>query len=339
MTIKATSRSALLGFAIAIACACGSQQAQAVCAILSSSVSPLSISTGTYSPPNAPSPQSLTITVSGTYLAAVGDLAGGCAIAVSFNRSSLPASMALTSGGSASMPYTLQSASSGGNSLLYTGSGLPPQSNSLLLNFPASTLSVASFSVSATVWALAQPIDPQQAGSYLDTLTVRVFSSTLAGILQGQASSQTFTVTGQVAKSCTIGGLFHPSADTATIPITASGQVVTAVINKSYANAVCNTPSSLQLASQNGGVTTASTATGLQNFINYSASASFSGASATIDTATNPGTGAQESGSPASTSGSLPSGTLSVSIVPQLNSKSLVAGSYADTLTITITPQ
>jgi hypothetical protein len=339
MIIKTTFRKLLFVVSLAAACAGRTEQAQAVCAILSASVSPLSLSTGTYSPPNAPSSQSLTITVNGTYLAALGDLAGGCAIAVAFNRPSLPASMALTSGGSASMPYALQSASSGGNSLLYTGSGLPAQSNSLLLNFPASTLSVASFSVSGTVWALAQPIDPQQAGSYLDGLTVRVFSSTLAGILQGQVSSQTFTVTGQVAKSCTIGGLFHPTADTATIPVTAAGQVVTAAINKSYANALCNTPSTLQLTSQNGGVTTASAVTGLQNFIDYSASASFAGASASLNTADNPGTGSQESGAPASTSGNLPSGTMSVSIVPQLNNKRLVAGAYADTLTITISPQ
>ncbi|MBS0252179.1 MAG: hypothetical protein JSR78_14070 [Proteobacteria bacterium] len=339
MKIKTIFRSALFGFAVAFACAIGSQHAQALCAILSASVTPLSVSTGTYSPPNAPTPQSVTITVSGTFLATLGDLAGGCAIAVAFNRSSLPASMALASGGAASMPYALQSASSGGNSLLYTGGGLPAQSNSLLLNFPASTLSVANFSVTGTVWALAQPVDPQQAGSYLDSLTVRVFSSTLAGLLQGQISSQTFTVTGQVAKSCTIGGLFYPSIDTATIPVTAGGQVVTAAINKSYANALCNTPSNLQLTSQNGAVTTASAVAGLQNFIDYSVSASFAGASASLDTASNPGTGAQESSSPVSTSGSTPSGTLSVAIVPQLNSQRLVAGAYADTLTITITPQ
>jgi hypothetical protein len=272
-------------------------------------------------------------------LATLGDVAGGCQIAVAFNRASLPASMALTSGGTASMPYALQSASTGGNTLLYTGGGIPSSSNSLLLNFPAPNLSVGSFAVTGTVWALAQPLDPQQAGSYQDNLTVRVFASTLAGILQAQVSSQTFTVIGQVAKSCTIGGVAHPSADTATIPITAAGQVTTSPINKSYANAVCNTPSNLQLTSQNGAVMTTNTAAGLQNFINYAASASFAGASASLNTATNPAAAGQESGSPASTSGGTPTGSLSVTITPELNVSRLVAGSYADTLTIAITPQ
>jgi hypothetical protein len=106
-----------------------------------------------------------------------------------------------------------------------------------------------------------------------------------------------------------------------------------------YANAICNTPSDLQLTSQNGAVTTTNTVAGLQYFINYAASASFAGASASLNTATNPAAAGQESGSPASTSGGTPTGSLSVAITPELNVSRLVAGSYADTLTIAITPQ
>jgi hypothetical protein len=39
------------------------------------------------------------------------------------------------------------------------------------------------------------------------------------------------------------------------------------------------------------------------------------------------------------TTGATPSGTLQATITPQANVLSLLSGSYADTLTITITPQ
>jgi hypothetical protein len=316
-----------------------SEEAKAVCAILSATASPLGVNTGIYTAPTPPSAQSVSITISGTYLAALGDLGGNCAAAVSFNRSSLPASMAITGGGGATLPYTLQSAANGGNTLLYTGGGLPNASNVITFTFPATVLTVSSFSRTVTVWALAQPVTPQQAGNYQDNITLDVFSSTLAGVLQTKASSQTFVVTGSVAKSCTIGGLAHPSADTAIIPITASGAVNTTPINRFYANAACNTPSNLQLTSQNGAVKATSTVAGLSNLIDYSAAATFSGASASLNTASIPTAVGPESGTAVSTTGSTPSGTLSVTITPQANTQRLVAGSYSDTLSITITPQ
>jgi hypothetical protein len=316
-----------------------SDKANALCDILSANASPLSVSTGTYTPPTLPSAQPLSITISGTFIAALGDLAGGCAAAISFNRSSLPASMLISGGGTATLPYTLQTSSSGGNTLLYMGGGIPAATNVLPFTFPASVLTVSNFSVTVTVWAQAQPTALQQAGAYADQITLDVFTSTLGGILQGKVSSQTFTVTGNVAKSCTIGGTNHPAADTATIPITASGAVNTAPINRSYPNAFCNTPANMQLTSQNGAVTTTGTGGGLQRLINYAASATFSGSTASINTATVPTASGPEAGTTSSTTGSTPTGNLGVTITPQLNAQPLAAGSYADTLTITITPQ
>ena len=316
-----------------------SNRANAVCAILSASATPSTASTGTVTPPTVPAAQPVSITISGTFLAALGDLAGGCAAAISFNRSSLPASMLLLGGGTATLPYTLQTSNTGGNSLLYTGGGIPSASNVLPFTFPASVLTVSNFSVAVTVWAQSQPSISQQAGSYIDNITLDIFTSTLAGILQTKVSSQAFTVTGAVAKSCTIGGTNHPAADTATIPITASGSVNTAPINRSYANAFCNTPANVQMTSQNGAVTTGGSGSGLQRLINYAASATFSGATASLDTATVPTAIGPEDGPAAATTGNTPTGSLGVSITPQLNAQPLAAGSYADTLTITLTPQ
>jgi len=313
-------------------------KANALCAILSASATPLSANTGISTPPTPPSAQPVSITISGTFLAAVGDLAGGCRAAIAFNRTSLPASM-LISGGTATLPYTLQTSSGGGNTLLYTGGGLPNTANVLPFSFPASILSLDNFNVTVTVWAQAQPGVLQQAGSYADQITINVFTSTLAGILQTKVSSQAFTVTGTVAKSCTIGGVTHPVADTATIPITASGAVNTSPISRSYPNAVCNTPTNVQLISQNGALITGATVGGLQHLIDYSASATFSGAMASLNTATVPGASGPESGTVASTTGNTPTGSLGITIIPQLNVQPLVAGSYSDTLTITLTPQ
>lgn len=316
-----------------------SDTANAVCAILSASATPLSADTGTYAPPTPPAAQPVSITISGTFLAALGDLAGGCAAAISFKRTSLPASMLISGGGIATLPYTLQSSSSGGKTLLYTGGGIPSFANALGFTFPASLLVVSNFSVTVTVWVQAQPVMLQQAGNYVDHITLDVFTSTLAGLLQTKVASQTFTVIGAVAKSCTIGGINHPVADTATIPITASGTVNTSPINRSYPNAICNTPTNLQLTSQNGAVVTSGNANGLQRFINYSASATFSGASASLDTSSIPAASGPEAGLSASTTGATPTGMLGVTITPQVNVQPLISGNYSDTLTITLTPQ
>lgn len=315
------------------------QPANALCAILTASATPLTANTGTFAPGSTPSAQPVVINVKGTFIAALGDLAGGCAAAISFNRSSLPASMLISGGGTATLPYQLRDSSSGGKSLLYTGSGIPSSANALTFTFPAALLSIDNFSVNVTVWAQAQPNVTQQAGSYLDNITIDVFTSTLAGILQGRVSAQGFTVTGTVLKSCTIGGVHTPAADTAVIPITASGNVNTAPINRSYSNVFCNSPANVQLTSDNGAVTTGGTGGSLQRLINYSASASFSGAAASLNTATSPGATGAESGPVSPTSGTSPTGSLGVTITPQINVQPLAAGNYSDTLRITITPQ
>ncbi|HVZ05660.1 hypothetical protein [Hyphomicrobium sp.] len=312
-----------------------SGQARAVCVITGASASPLTASTGTYTPPNPLGAQATPITIQLTYLALLG---GTCTLAMSFHRATVPASMALAGGGSASLPYTLQSSSSGGDTLFYTG-GTPNASNSLIYSFNAPALGIpVNSSTTFMIYALAQPGNPQQAGSYQDSVTLDLFNIAL-NLLVTQVSSQAFLVTGQVAKSCTIGGVTHPSADMATIPITADGSVNTSSINRSYSNAICNTPTNVQLTSQNGAVVTGGLGNGLQRLIDYNALATFSGATASLNTAAVPGASGPESGTVASTTGNTPTGTLGVSIMPQLNTQPLVAGSYSDTLTITLTPQ
>mgnify|MGYP000019841152 CR=1 FL=1 len=325
----------LLGLLLSLLSA---EAAQAVCNINSAgmSMSPGTASTGTYTFPNAPVAQAIAVTISGTYTT---NASGGtCTLALSFQRSSYPpATMASVSGGAATLPYTIRSTASGGNTLLFTGSSVS-LSNVLQYSFASAggNRTNVPFTASLTIYVLMQPNSPQAAGSYSDTLTAWVFN-----IASGNSVySRTFTVTGTVAKACRIGGVSSGPIDTATIPVTATGSVNTAAISRSYANIMCNTPSNLQLTSQNGGVrTTAIAPSGFTNIIDYTSAATFSGATATLDTSTNPLASGPEAGTAVPTTGTTPSGSISVSITPRANTARLLSGSYADVLTITVTPQ
>lgn len=161
------------------------------------------------------------------------------------------------------------------------------------------------------------------------------------GPAYSQAAQQQIQITATVNKACTINGASTGTLDTATIPIDASGDVVTGPItpdNAPYANVICNAPSTIQLTSQNGGVNNpASPPSGYTNIINYQASATWNSVTATIDTATIPTASGTESGTAQPVSAG--SGSLQVTINPEANSSALVGGTYTDLLTILLTPQ
>ena len=133
---------------------------------------------------------------------------------------------------------------------------------------------------------LAQPGTNQRAGSYSDGPTVRIYNVTGGGVAT-QLGSFGFTVNGTVASVCTIGGVINPAVDSATIPVSATGTVTTTAIAKSYASVVCNSVTNVRATSQSGGVKSAASApSGFTNIINYSASATYGGATSTLNTAT-----------------------------------------------------
>jgi hypothetical protein len=309
--------------------------AHAICNVLSvTSVTPSIANAGTYTAPIAPTAQTININVQGLYISLLG---GNCTIAISFNRVSLPASMTILGGGSATLPYTIQNSPGGGNTLFHVGAGIPGASNRLTASFAAATLGIAaSYSVNLTAYVLMQPGPTQQGGTYSDSITLDVFADLL--IIPFRAVASPFTVQGTVTSMCTIGGVATPTADSATIPVS-GGVVNTTPILKTYSNVVCNSPSRVQLTSQSGAVKSATPAPGsFSNHIDYSASAVFSGATATVNTATVPTATGPEASTSILATGSMPSGTLSVTITPQTSALPLVKGSYADTLRVTITP-
>lgn len=325
----------LLGFVLSLV---ATGAAHAICNINGAgmSMTPGVAGTGTYTFPTAPVPQPISVTITGTYSTDSGG--GTCTLALSFQRPSYPpATMANSSGGGATLPYTIRSGPTGGNTLLFAGTSVS-LSNVHQHSFASAGRNRTNvpFTANFTIYALMQPNTPQAAGSYSDGLTAYVFSLASGSSVYSRA----FTVTGTVAKVCTIGGVASGPIDTASIPVSSAGVVSTATIARSYANVACNTPSNLQLTSLNGGVrTTATPPTGFTSIINYSSVATFAGATASLDTATNPLAAGAEAGAAVSTTGATPTGSISVTVTPQASGLRLMSGSYADVLRITVTPQ
>lgn len=313
-------------------------EARAACVISNiTSVSTTVANLGTYTSPTTPAEQIISITVQGQYISA-GFTSAGCDLGMYFVRSSLPASMTVTGGGSATLPYTFGTASGGGNSIIHTGAGVPPNSGMIIRTFtPPFVVSTGTYSLSFTFYARMVPGTPQQGGSYMDDLTMRIAGDVLI-LVPIVVNERAFSVLANVTKTCTIGGVANPAADSATIPIVA-GNVVTTAIPKSYANVVCNSPSSLTLTSLGGALTgPASPGGAFDHRINYTASALFSGAIPQINTATVPGASGPEASAASATTGAMPQGTLAVTITPHANALPLARGNYADTLRISITP-
>jgi hypothetical protein len=154
-----------------------------------------------------------------------------------------------------------------------------------------------------------------------------------------QAAQQEIQISATVLSSCTINGASNGVVDTATINIDTSGNVIVAPITPDaapYANVICNAPSTIQLRSTQGAVKTAATGSGFTNIIDYQASATWNGQTATIDTSTTPTAAGLETGTAEPVSAG--SGDLDVMITPEANSLPLIGGSYSYSLFVLLTP-
>jgi hypothetical protein len=149
-----------------------------------------------------------------------------------------------------------------------------------------------------------------------------------------QAVSQNINLNATVTSYCTINGAASTTPlGPYTVPVSATGTVNTSTINvPAIANVVCNKAANIDTASVLGGVTTGGAPpSGAANVIEYTAVASFGGASSTIDTS------ASSNGSQGTTTNAA-TGNLTVSISPQTPSLPLTPGAYSDTLIVTLTP-
>ena len=178
--------------------------------------------------------------------------------------------------------------------------------------------------------------------SFFIRAAIAAFAVASAASANAQTATQDINITATVTKACTVNNAVAGTAGTAVIPVTAAGAVTTTTITPTgspFANVVCNAPSNLQLTSLSGGVVNAGTATaGFSKIIDYSASATWGGATATVDTSSTPAAAGSESGALAAIA-TANAGSLTVSITPIANALPLIIGAYSDTLRVSIIPQ
>jgi hypothetical protein len=248
-----------------------------------------------------------------------------CNFSLSFFRSSLPATMA---NGTSSLTYTIQS---GGNALFYT-SGTPLPNQRVDINNVAGGATVTqSVAVSPSAGQVVA------SGNYVNnSVTAEVFDN-IGGILS-QPRAAAFPVTATVVGVCnlpapTASSLDFSSAISQGLPNPASTQATSIV------NAQCTAPTRVQLSGNSLQASPLGPAKpGFDNFINWSAQATFGSASVTLTTtglsATPPVTSvAQNMAAQGSTSG-----TISIGNIHLIAGNPVIAGSYSSTLTITIDP-
>ena len=153
-----------------------------------------------------------------------------------------------------------------------------------------------------------------------------------------QTAQQDINISATVAGYCRISGAATPAALNATVPVSTVGVVDTTDIPFTIPGVVCNTAADLRAASQSGGVKSgASVTAGFSNIINYTGEAKLGTTTSTINTATTTTAIGVEQGNIAPTSGAY-TGDLNIKITPQSATDPLVAGSYSDTMRVTITP-
>ncbi len=161
-----------------------------------------------------------------------------------------------------------------------------------------------------------------------------------AGGANAQTATQDININATVTSYCTINGAVTGAAvTTATIPVTL-GVVNPATINRTIANVACNNITNVVATSQAGGVTTGGAApSGSSNIIDYTGTATFGGATSTINTATVATAAGNETGNTGTTAGAA-TGNLVVDIVPAQPALPLTpSAAYADVLTVTLTAQ
>ena len=300
---------------------CGSV-AEAACTITGvQSLTGAAANLGRYSALSAPVAQQMTINM----VLTVSSSGGTCAGTVAFLSVTAPAHMA--GAGAARLSYNVQTLS--GTNVLYTST--PGATIAISAN---SSSGQATIAVAIAAQAIAVASQSVAAGGYSDaSVRVSVFDqSNAASAVPGVSS---WFVNAAVNPSCTISGQASAvDSSTVNVPVSSGGTVSTSPIQRSYANVLCNAPSDITMASQNGGITKAGGAPGgFTNVIPYLAQASFGGATATLNTAT----AAMTTGTVSATTGA--SGAMTVQITPQQPALALISGRYADVLTVTLTPQ
>lgn len=166
-----------------------------------------------------------------------------------------------------------------------------------------------------------------------DVMKSVMLAALMVGVVSGEALavSQDINLTATVASSCTIANSTSPAAVTQNLSVSSDGFVSTSPVVVSFPVS-CNNPASLALSTANRGLKGPAAVQNYQNKIDYGATVT-GGVFPDINITTT-----TDAPQPPVQSAGPVSGNLNVNIVPVANGAPLAAGSYADTLRLTITP-
>lgn len=159
----------------------------------------------------------------------------------------------------------------------------------------------------------------------------------LALPFDAQAAEQTIQLTATVPSFCTINGSETPAAVVQDLTIGADGRVSTSPVNFTFPVS-CNKPASLVVASDNRGLIGPEASANFANKITYIAATSGAFPGVLMNTAVN-APNLPDGGSPYASASAAPvDEDLYVTVTPATTSVPLAAGTYSDTLRLTITP-
>jgi len=298
----------------------GSLPAEAVCSRRPTVTITTSAAIGNYNPWAGTAP-SVTAVVS-----ILNRGAATCSFSLTFLATTL--SPFMTSGAS-NLTYTVKS--TGGNSLVYT-TGTPTTAQRLDINNVGSGATVV-----VNVVVSAPLLQVVATGSYADnTISLQVYDNT--GGLQPNPRTVLFPVTATVIGVCNLPvpgltSMNFNSAITNGLPNAGSTQ------STSIVNAQCTAPTRVQLSGNSLQTVPLGTARpGFDNFINWTATATFGSATATITTTGLATTPSVLSTAKNTAAAGATSGTISISNVHLAVGNHIIAGVYVSILTIQIDP-
>jgi hypothetical protein len=182
--------------------------------------------------------------------------------------------------------------------------------------------------------------------SVLKAAAIAGFTLFAATGAHAQSATQTIGLTAFVNAKCTIGttvanqsatGVAGDNILVPTVGTTVASQSLTPSVSGGSYSVTCTTPNTMTITSANDGLKGATPLAGsFDNFINYTATVSQGLAlTGTLITA---GTGTVKTVTTAATPTAF-NGTMTVAVVTAANVNPLAPGNYADTLTVTLTPQ
>ena len=230
----------------------------------------------------------------------------------------------------------LLTSATGGLTIPYSIAATGPTTGGTTISY-TSTIGGSANATTATVVVpvnLVIPAGSYATGAYIDTTAIlRVINQNTGAILASQAITPTLVYN---TTTCTING--QASGGSYAVDFSNGTTITIGTRTVAFGTAACNSPTTITLTSSLGASKTAAPAnTSHQNHFNYTAAVTLNGGSATLNTSSNLAATGPETTTGRITAAST-NAPLSVSITSLSPAKPLVAGSYSDTLTVTLTP-